>query len=79
MNDYIQELDNRDKIIRNQEIEIERLRQGLWDCCIITGMDNDGDLTPKALTYPDIVLLAKREVQQLRNDYDEALGIGEFP
>lgn len=54
--------------------EIDRLRQGLWDCVIISGTDTDGELTPDALTYPDIVEnYAKREVQQLRDDYDEAL------
>ena len=53
--------------------EVERLRQGLWDCVAISGSDTDGQRTPDALVYPDIVDYAKREVQQLRDDYDEAL------
>ena len=53
--------------------EIDRLRQGLWDCVAISGSDTDGQLTPDALTYPDIVDYAKQEVQQLRDDYNEAL------
>lgn len=53
--------------------EVRRLRQGLWDCVIISGADTDGDMTPDALSYPDIVDYAKQEVQQLRDDYNEAL------
>lgn len=53
--------------------EVHRLRQGLWDCVIISGADTDGDTTPDSLVYPDIVDYAKREVQQLRDDYDEAI------
>lgn len=56
--------------------EIERLRQGLWDCAIASGMDHDGDLTPKHLASPDIVEVALREVRELRRDADEALGGG---
>lgn len=53
--------------------EVRRLRQGLWDCAGISGADLDGDASPDALTYPDIVDYAKQEVQQLRDDYDESL------
>lgn len=53
--------------------EVRRLRKGLWDCAGISGADLDGDETPDALFYPDIVEYAKREVQQLRNDYDDSL------
>lgn len=53
--------------------EVRRLRQGLWDCAAISGADTDGDRTPDHMTYPDIVEYAKREVQSLRDDYDEAL------
>jgi hypothetical protein len=53
--------------------EVHRLRQGLWDCAGIAGADLDGDKSPDVLTYPDIVDYAQQEVQQLRNDYDEAL------
>lgn len=51
--------------------EIERLRQGLWDCAIAAGMDHDGDLTPASLAFPDIVDLALREVRELRLECDE--------
>ena len=53
--------------------EVHRLRQGLWDCVAISGADTDGQLTPDALVYPDIVDYAKQEVQGLRDDYDEAI------
>lgn len=52
--------------------EVRRLRQGLWDCACISGADITDD-TPDALAFPDIVDYAKQEVQQLRDDYDEAL------
>lgn len=50
--------------------EVRRLRQGLWDVAAISGSDTDGQATPDAMTFPDIVEYAKREVQSLRNDYD---------
>jgi hypothetical protein len=56
--------------------EVQRLRQGLWDCAIATGMDHDGDLTPEHLAHPDIVELALREVREMRADYEEELGGG---
>ena len=49
--------------------EVIRLRQGLWECARISGADISDD-TPDALTYPDIVEFTKREVQELRDDYD---------
>lgn len=53
--------------------EVRRLRQGLWDCVGISGADTDGQTSPDALTYPDIVEYAKREVGELRDDYDASL------
>lgn len=53
--------------------EIERLRQGLWDCARESGADMDGQETPAALRSPDIVAYALEEVRQLHKDYDEAL------
>lgn len=52
--------------------EVRRLRQGLWDCVAISGADTDGQLTPDALVYPDLVDYAKREVGELRDEYDLA-------
>jgi len=52
--------------------ECLRLRQGLWDCGIIAGMDTDGDDTPAALVS-DIVPLIKGVVKDLRECYNEAL------
>lgn len=52
--------------------EVARLRQGLWDVATLTGFDTDGDETPDHMTYPDIVDLALREVERLREDYDNA-------
>lgn len=56
-----------------KDAEIERLRQGIWDMCIRLGMDHDGDLTPKQLTYPDITTVGLEEADRARDDYDEAL------
>lgn len=58
--------------MREAADEIQRLRQGLWDVAIRTGFDNDSDETPDHMTFPDIVELALREVERLREDYDEA-------
>ena len=60
-----------DNFLTNTELlnEIARLRQGLWDCATIAGMDTDGDKTPKALVS-DIVKLAIDEVTNLRKEYD---------
>lgn len=60
-------------LMRTLLAEVHRLRQGLYDCAGISGADLDGNTTPDSLVYPDIVDYAKREVQQLRDDYDEAL------
>jgi hypothetical protein len=53
--------------------EVRRLRQGLWDCALIAGVDGDGDKTPDHMTYPDIVKFAKDAVQELRNDHERLL------
>lgn len=53
--------------------EVDRLRQGLWDCAGDSGADLDGDRTPAALVAPDLVDFARRAVQELREDYDDAL------
>lgn len=52
--------------------EVRRLRQGLWDCVVISGADTDGDTTPDAMTG-DLVEYTKREVQILRDSYEECL------
>ena len=51
--------------------EIKRLRQGLWDCAVIAGVDTDGDSTPQSLAFPDIVEFAQGAVRRLREDCDE--------
>lgn len=60
-------------LIRDLLAEVHRLRQGLWDVAGISGSDLDGQASPDAMVYPDIVDYAKQEVQQLRDDYDAAL------
>jgi hypothetical protein len=55
------------------QAEIERLRQGLWDCAVIAGEDPDGNETPAHLIFPDIVEFAQQAVQRLRRDYDDGL------
>jgi hypothetical protein len=57
----------------NDEAEIKRLRQGLWDCARMAGADGDGNETPDHLAYPDIVEFAKRAVEEMRRDYDDLL------
>lgn len=53
--------------------EVRRLRQGLYECAIISGVDTDGNTNPDSLTHPDIVEYATRSVQELRDDYNEEL------
>ena len=55
-------------LLRKCLVEIDRLRQGLWDIAGIAGADLDGDQTPKALVS-DIVAFAKDAVSELRDDY----------
>lgn len=52
--------------------EIERLRQGLWDCAKYAGIDTDGNDTPRSLTS-DLLRLAVGAVQEQRRDYDDLL------
>jgi hypothetical protein len=52
--------------------EIERLKQGLWDCAVAAGIDTDGNKTPRHLKS-DIVEFALNAVKDLRYDYDNAL------
>jgi hypothetical protein len=52
--------------------EIERLRQGLWDCFKEAGGDTDGDATPRSL-ISDLVPLALDCVRDLRQCYDDVL------
>lgn len=51
--------------------EVERLRQGLWDCFAAAGGDTDGDATPAA-QRSDLVALALGCVRDLRGCYDDA-------
>lgn len=60
--------------VEERDREIERLKQGLWDCAGAAGTDLDGDPTPRHLAYPDIVDFALNAVRELRRDYDEGLG-----
>lgn len=64
-----------DRLVRELELEAEvkRLRQGLWDCAKVAGVDTDGDETPDHLAYPDIVKWALNAVSELRDDYNAAL------
>jgi hypothetical protein len=62
-----------DKTREELEVEISRLKQGLWDCAVISGIDTDGDTSYRHLSYPDIVIFAKKAVQDLANDYNYAL------
>lgn len=71
-----EQIADRDQDLKILSKEIDRLRQGLWDCAITAGMDHDGDMTPKHLASPDIVEVALREVREMRSDYEEALGGG---
>ena len=57
--------------VEERDREIERLKQGLWDCAGEAGTDLDGDPTPRHLAYPDIVDFALRAVRELRRDYEE--------
>lgn len=57
---------------KERDAEIERLRQGLWECAIAVGEDID-DPTPHYMTFPDIVEYALRAVREHRRDYDELL------
>lgn len=54
---------------------IDNLRQALWDCYALAGSDTDGMTTPLSenAIQPDVQTLARRAVQELRDDYDEAL------
>ncbi len=56
------------------EAEVQRLRQGLWDCFREAGGDTDGNDTPDALVS-DIVPLAVDCVRDLREGYDEAISL----
>lgn len=60
--------EHRDELL----LEVERLRQGLWDIGMLAGMDCDGLTTPEYLAS-DIVELVKGEVADLRAAYDEVL------
>lgn len=48
--------------------EIARLRQGLWDVYATLGFDTDGDPTPAALSYPDIVTLVLDAAKETREE-----------
>lgn len=48
--------------------EIERLRQGLWDCAGAAGVDPNSDTT-----HPDPVKYALAAVHELAGCYDNAL------
>jgi len=65
------EINNSDSVDELRQ-ECLRLRQGLWDCGAIAGMDTDGDSTPDALVS-DIVPVIKEAVRDLRECYDESL------
>lgn len=53
--------------------EIKRLRQGIWDACLILGMDGDGNDSPRHLVYPHLADLIIEEAERMRADYEEAL------
>ena len=55
-----------------KDAEIERLRQGLWDCALAVGMDGDGNDTSRSLAG-DIVNLTLDCVREHRKDYDDLL------
>lgn len=57
---------------KERDAEIERLRQGLWDCARVAGEDVH-DPTPCHMTFPDIVVFAIRAVETLSNDHDQLL------
>lgn len=57
--------------VEERDREIERLRQGLWDCAGAAGTDLDGDPTPDHMVFPDIVDFALGAVRELRRDYEE--------
>jgi hypothetical protein len=52
--------------------EIERLRQGLWDCALWSGMDGNGNKTPHHSTGA-LVKIAVDAVREHREGYDELL------
>ena len=49
--------------------EVERLRQGLWDCFAAVGGDTDGDATPAAIAS-DLVALVWETVRATRAYHD---------
>lgn len=53
--------------------EVERLRQGIWDACIILGKDHDGNDSPRHLVSPHLADLIVEEAQRMRADYDEMI------
>lgn len=54
-----------EQTMREAADEIERLRQGLWDCARLAGEDLDGDDTPDHLVYPELVVFAHDAVRKL--------------
>ena len=61
-----------DALLRDCRTEIERLRQGLWDCYKAAGADTDGNKTPHAIEG-DLVKICVTAVKELSNDYSEAI------
>lgn len=53
--------------------EIERLRQGIWDACLVLGMDGDGNDSPRHRVYPHLADLIVEEAERMRADYEQAL------
>lgn len=53
--------------------EVERLRQGIWDACIVLGMDSDDNNSPRHLVFPHLADLIVEEAKRLRADYDEMI------
>ena len=54
------------------EDERDRYAEGLWECARISGSDLD-DASWRSLKHPPLDEFAKREVQTLRDSYNEAL------
>lgn len=55
-------------VIDGLNTEVLRLRQGLWDIYATLGFDTDGDPTPRALVYPDIVTLVLDAAKEVREE-----------
>lgn len=51
--------------------QIESLRQALWDIYGILGFDQDGDETPRALSFPALETLVRDAAREYRADVEE--------